>query len=124
VSNPCAGVVCPSFQFCSPDTGECVADPCTGQNCAVGAICSTQTGQCQPDPCLLTTCGYCTECVSDRYYMTASCEFQEGCGEVKIYAAGGCAVAPDESGGWRVLPLLLLLGLVIVRRRRAAGGGR
>jgi hypothetical protein len=124
MSNPCAGVTCPSYQFCDPETGDCKADPCIGQNCAVGAVCSQKTGQCQPDPCLTTQCGYCQQCVGDYYYMTASCEFQEGCGEVKIYAAGGCVVSPDDAGGWRALPLLALLGLIFVRRRRAAGGGR
>nr|HEX4314431.1 MopE-related protein [Kofleriaceae bacterium] len=71
-SNPCAGVTCPSDQYCvaegsagtcvsscagvtCPDNqqcelGTCVADPC-GKACPGNTVCNTSTGTCVDNPC-------------------------------------------------------------------------
>jgi len=68
VANPCAGVMCPTDQYCVGGScydscagvecaddqrcvlGECTADPCGG-TCPSGQVCNDATGVCQPNPC-------------------------------------------------------------------------
>ncbi len=73
VANPCAGVTCPSDQYCvnnqcygscagvdCPDgkrcrLGACEADPC-GHPCPFGKACHDETGECTDDPCQFVQC--------------------------------------------------------------------
>jgi MYXO-CTERM domain-containing protein len=73
VTNLCAGVTCPSDQYCEQGTcvkscsgvtcpsgqrctlGACETDPC-GHPCPSGQVCQDSTGSCQVDPCQFRNC--------------------------------------------------------------------
>jgi hypothetical protein len=73
VTNPCAGVTCPSSQYCTGGQcftscaevacadgqrcrlGVCEADPCGGP-CPGGEVCHDETGECRNDPCTQIHC--------------------------------------------------------------------
>ena len=49
----CAGVTCPTGQRCR--LGTCQADPC-GKECPSGQVCDTGTATCVPNPCGVVQC--------------------------------------------------------------------
>jgi hypothetical protein len=73
VADPCAGVSCPTGQYCTEgacyqtcvdvecpdgqrcDHGLCEPDPC-GEPCEPGYVCQESTGECVVDPCNATGC--------------------------------------------------------------------
>ncbi|HWU90067.1 MAG TPA: MopE-related protein, partial [Kofleriaceae bacterium] len=83
VGNPCAGVNCPSGQYCvggncfascadveCPEgqrcrMGTCEADPC-GKPCPYGRVCNDATGKCVQDPCAFVQCSPGQECDPNR----------------------------------------------------------
>jgi hypothetical protein len=83
VSNPCAGVNCPSGQYCAggqcfgscagvecPEgqrcrMGTCEADPCK-KPCGFGRVCDDDSGTCVQDPCPFTMCPQGQECDPNR----------------------------------------------------------
>jgi hypothetical protein len=73
VTNPCAGVNCPSDQYCEAGNciascaaitcpanqrcrlGQCEPNPC-GHACPFGKVCNDANGSCVDDPCQFRTC--------------------------------------------------------------------
>jgi hypothetical protein len=77
--DPCAGVMCPTGQYCRAGTcqspcvskcdpgmvceaGQCVQDPCFQKNCMNGQVCNPQNGACIANPCTGVMCPAGTAC--------------------------------------------------------------
>jgi hypothetical protein len=86
VHNACAGVVCPTGEYCEGGTcvgscagvscpdgqrcrlGICEVDPCT-KRCPPGQVCNDATGACMSDPCRFVQCPQGQECDPNKAAM-------------------------------------------------------
>ncbi len=113
VADPCAGVTCPSGEYCQAGTchGSCTDVPCPiGQRCELGAcvvdpcgapctnesfVCNEATGECVHDPCIGIVCSAGQACNSQN----GLCE-QDPClgvicpGPNEVCRDGTCATPP------------------------------
>lgn len=101
VPDLCANVTCPSGEYCSPLTGQCVpVDLCSGVDCGDNGSCWPLTGQCicqngysgshceipPTDKCAYVNCGNHGVCDS----TDGSCSCVDG------YTGANCQVPPDD----------------------------
>lgn len=91
-TNPCAGVTCPSGQYCHTDGAKSTCQPVCPATCAAGSRCIL--GSCQPDACG-QFCGAsrsCNQgngvCMSDSTCAGVRCKVTQGC------LAGKCVDDP------------------------------
>lgn len=114
---PCAGVQCPTGQFCDVSTGACTPvrpcdapcpngstchvdcfarSPCDGIQCASTEYCVE--GQCVPNPCASVMCPARHLCVEGRCIETCGCDTPCDTFPNERCVAGQCVCTADCSG--------------------------
>ncbi|MBV8761116.1 MAG: hypothetical protein JO257_27720 [Deltaproteobacteria bacterium] len=113
VTNPCAGVTCPSGEYCSGGNcvmscadvtcpsgqrcrlGVCEADPC-GHPCPFGQVCDDSAGMCHPDPCQFRQCPQGDWCNPNDGQCEADPCLGTTCPSPDQVCKGGTCYNPDQ----------------------------